>query len=190
MGIRKPIESGGLFPPFLSPASMPPEAVLALKAVPNHQSFRDLQSCARPPGHDVIEQHVNQKFGLLFRSKAEAEAYLGSASTPAPLGTVSKQKDDGAWKHRVILDLRANCVNLSAATPERQVLPTVHSHAADLAHLASGARERGHEVWNLILDIRDAFMGIPLASCEQPFNCCSSDLPIVRQRAPLYKGEP
>ena len=49
MGIRKPIEVGGLFPPFQSPASMPPDAVLALKPVPNHQSFKDLQSCARPP---------------------------------------------------------------------------------------------------------------------------------------------
>jgi len=42
----------------------------------------------------------------------------------------------------------------------------------------------------MILDLADAFMGIPLAAPEQPFNCCASDFPVVRSRPSAYHGEP
>jgi len=191
MGIDVPIDPGGLFPLFSSPASLPSSAVVARAPVPNHASFRDCQSCARPPGHDVIEAHLNQGFGLLFESKEAAEHHLGTRVMPAPLGTVSKRKEDGSMKHRVILDLRANCVNLASSTPERQVLPSLHDHARDLAELGRHWwDDQDQELWTLILDIQDAFMGIPLASPEQPYNCCASDLAVVRSRAAAYDGEP
>jgi len=78
---------------------------------------------------------VNEGFGLLFRDQAAAERHFQSKVTPASLGTVSKTKPDGSQKHRGILDLRANGVNLASTTPERQGLPSVHHHAHDLADL-------------------------------------------------------
>jgi len=135
--------------------------------------------------------HVNQGFGLLFASQREAEEHLGSKVTPAPMGTVSKARDDGSMKHRVILDLRANGVNLASSTPERQVLPSVHDHAKDLAVLGQHLLDQsGLELWTLILDVQDAFMGIPLAAPEQPYNGCATDLPIARTRDEAYPGEP
>ena len=41
-----------------------------------------------------------------------------------------------------------------------------------------------------VLDFSDAFMGVPLAPCEWPFNCCQLDDVISRGRAPQYPGEP
>jgi len=126
MGIRAPIANGnGVFPEFLSVGVLAPEVVLAGKTVSNHPSLKDFQGGQRPPGHDVIESHVQRGFGLLFENRASAEKYLETAIMPAPLGCVTKVKPNGERKHRVILDLKANRVKLAATTPERQVLPTV-----------------------------------------------------------------
>ena len=46
------------------------------------------------------------------------------------------------------------------------------------------------EVQTMVLDLKDAFMGIPLHPAELPFNCCCSDLLIDRKRDELYPGEP
>ena len=77
---------------------------------------------------------------------------------------MSKAKADGTWKHRVIQDLKANGVNLASSTPERQVLPTVFQHARDVALLGHLAEAAGNasDVEVLVLDIKDAFMGVPL----------------------------
>jgi len=171
---------------------MLPSAVLAHQPRSNHASFQDYQHFERPPGHDIVESHVGAGFGLLFSSQRDAEDYLGRQVTPAPLGCVTKAKPNGELKHRVILDLRANKVNASAETPERQVLPTVHSHAMDMALLGSDLLSGGseHRMWNMVLDFRDAFMGVPLARSEWGFNCCALDLDVARGRAPLYDNEP
>jgi len=140
----------------------------------------------------VIEGHVNDGFGLLFAGRAEAEPFLGSRSTPAPLGTISKQKDSGDWKHRVIMDLKANGVNLASGTPERQVLPTVFHHGLDMAVLGdafgAGGADSDDTFSTMVLDLKDAFMGVPLARCEWGFNCCAADLDIHRTRKELYAG--
>jgi len=149
------------------PATRSPESVLAEPPVPNHGSFGERAGQARPPGHEVIQAQVSEGFGYLFEDQAAAEAHLGSRVTAAPLGTISKVKDDGSTKHRVIMDLRANSVNDAVALPERQVLPTVYHHARDLTVLAAGLGE-AECVRSLVLDVRDAFMGIPLATSELP----------------------
>ena len=72
----------------------------------------------------------------------------------------------------MILDLEANSVNEAVATPERQVLPIVVSHGLDLA-ISSSARaslnQLGLEISSMVLDLQNAFMGIPLSRDEYPF---------------------
>ena len=41
----------------------------------------------------------------------------------------------------------------------------------------------------LILDVADAFMGIPLLTEERCFNVAALDTEISRDRAPLFPGE-
>ena len=62
-------------------------------------------------------------FGLLFSSQEEAERFLGTKCYPAPLGNVTKMKEDGALKHRLIQYLKANEVNRASRVPERAVAP-------------------------------------------------------------------
>ena len=194
MGIRQHISSGcGSFPALESPASISPKDVLAQEERPNHKSLQDLAGEKTPPGHRVIEEHMNRGFGLLFADRASAERFLESEFATAPLGTVSKLKPDGSWKRRVILDLRINSVNDACHTPERQVLPTVFNHGRDLALLSSWRAEGGAEdqlIQTMVLDIEDAFMGIPLSHKEWPFNACVSDMPLHRTRAKLHPHEP
>jgi len=42
----------------------------------------------------------------------------------------------------------------------------------------------------MILDLKDAIMGIPLAKPEWGYNCCALDLDVKRNRDELYPGEP
>ena len=45
------------------------------------------------------------------------------------------------------------------------------------------------EIATLVLDVKDAFMGVPLHAAERPFNACSADLDIRRGREPHFDGE-
>ena len=66
----------------------------------------------------------------MYESREAAAEALGGQVYPAPLGTISKMREDGSSKHRLIQDLRANDVNRAVALPERQVLPRPVDHAA------------------------------------------------------------
>ena len=81
---------------------------------------------------------------------------LGARVHPAPLGNISKAKDDGSIKHRLIQDLRANSVNEAVRLQERQVLPRGIDHGRDMAVLGEGADPS--DVHTLVLDFKDAFM--------------------------------
>ena len=91
------------------------------------------------------------------------------------------------------MDLRISGVNAASSTPERQVLPSVFDHGRDLAALASDWAQSPSEtdvVETMVLDFKDAFMSVPLAEGERPFNTCALEVPVRRSRPELYPGEP
>ena len=98
-------------------------------------------------------------------------------------------KPDGSVKHRPIQDQRRNGVNSRVVLPERQVLPRPMDHGRDLAVLAAEAAP-GQQVWTLILDLADAFLGIPLSPDEYVHNCTFLEEPVSRTRAALDADEP
>jgi len=184
LGVRVPIPAGsGAYPLLASPAESTPEEALSLPALENHTSFREKGEFEEPPGQALIEEHLNKGFGILFSSRAAAEEHLGGSIATAPLGCVSRQKETGQWKHRVVMDLKLNGVNAASSTPERQVLPSVFDHAWDLATLAASQPDQT-EIETMVLDFSDAFMSIPLAGAERPFNTCEVSTPIRRTRPP------
>jgi len=193
MGVTAPIAPGnGAFPLQEAAASLTPQEVLREEVVGNHASFEAPVGFDSPPGYDIVTDHVNSGFGMLFKDRRAAEEHLQSAVATAPLGCVSKQKEDKSWKHRVIMDLKMNSVNQASSIPERQVLPTCFQHGLDLALLAAQRAEEGKpgtEVITMILDLKDAFMGIPLDRREYPYNACELKRPISRTRGPLFQGE-
>ena len=109
-----------------------------------------------------MRQAVEDGYGELFSDSTAAETALGGTIYPAPLGTVSKQRPDGSWKHRLIQDLKANRVNAAVELPERMVLPRPVELATDLAQMAAD-QGPGDVIMVGIIDFADAFMSIPLA---------------------------
>ena len=187
MGIKRITEpSNGIFPAAPADAVISPEDVHNIPYIGNHPSYKETGAA-----QELIEEHLNAGFGLLFWDRQSAECYLGERIAPAPLGCISKVREDGTVKHRGIQDLRRNAVNDAAALPERQVLPTPFSHANDLAILAAAAADDPQvQLDTLVLDFKDAFMGIPLHPAEMPYNCCFLEKPVKRSRAQIIDHEP
>ena len=77
----------------------------------NHPSFDELHGEAEAPAVGLVQKHVDAGFGMIFKSREDAEEYLEGACFPAPLGNVSTLKEDGTAKHRLIQYLKANQVN-------------------------------------------------------------------------------
>ena len=188
MGLRVPIVPGGLFPLVEPDPVMTPDQVFDHVRLGNHPSFLAPGPDGQPTGLQTITDHLNAGFGFLFADLGAAERYLGSSVTPAPLGCIVKVKEDGSTKTRVIMDLRRNCVNSATRVPERQVLPTVMHHAMDLLKL-TGPMTEDDDIYTMVLDFCDAFMGIPLAAEEQAFNACYLEGGIERARGPAFPGE-
>ena len=191
MGIACPIQPGGWFPAALQPSELEVDELHAeCRWRENHPSFDEVpEGFDEPPGHKLVADYVARGFGHLFASQEEASRYFGVEIHPAPMGTVTTLKPDGSRKDRCIQDLRANSVNRAVTLPERQVLPRPLDHAKDLAKL-SQACGQGEVVLTMILDFADAFMGIPLAQEERPFNATVLAKPVNRGRPPEYEGEP
>ena len=190
MGLDKSIELGGLFPQAVTSRGM---SVDTLDKIPpkteNHASFNELLGEKAPPAWTLLTEQVEKGHALLFESAEAAEKALGGKVHPAPLGNVTKLNPDGKRKNRLIQDLRANLVNTAVELPERQVLPRGIDHGRDLAVLSS-ARRPGEDVHTMILDFKDAFMSVPLASVERRFNCANTGFDLQRTRPPLYEDEP
>ena len=111
MGITKTIEAGGLFPAAAGTADLTVEELDALtRTSSNHPSFAQKFEDDLPPGVQLMQEYVAKGFGRVFVDTAAASAFYGREVHPAPMGTVSKQKEDGSWKHRPIQDLRKNKV--------------------------------------------------------------------------------
>ena len=191
MGLSQPILPGGHFP------RLPGDAELGLdELVPlvggdlNHPSFRaEFPGDAEAAGLSLVRESVAQGFAELYADRSAAAAALGGPVFPAPLGTVSKTKDDGSWKHRLIQDLRRNGVNTAVGLPERLVLPRPVDLAKDMAELASRRTTGGGQRIGIV-DFADAFMSVPLAASERRFNCAELPVAIEARRAPLHPEEP
>ena len=188
MGLSQAIAAGGLFPAVdEEPESTLQDLEFADRWSSNHPSFAE-KSEQESPGAKLIREHVDEGFGELFLTATEAERQLGASVFPAPMGTISKQKEDGSYKHRVVQDQRRNGVNAAVKLPERQVLPRVVDHGKDLA--LTSQTLRSHEVAEvLVLDFANAFMSVPLSEQEKRYNCTVLERPLTRSRPPLHPDE-
>ena len=190
MGIGRPIPAGSHFPLVEErPAMTVAELEASTRIGGNHPSFYEKWGEEESPALRLVEQAVNAGYGRLFASRADAEEFFGAQAFPAPLGNVTKWREDGSRKDRLIQDLRANHVNAVVDLPERQILPRGVDHGIDLAQLEH--QRRGHESLHVaILDFADAFMAIPLHADEGRFNCAEVPERIRRSREPLAPSEP
>lgn len=142
-----------------------------------------------PLGAPLIEGYVDSGFGELFVDLKDAKKHFGVSPRPSPLGTISKQKADGSFSHRLIQDMRRSLIHDAARLPERQVLPRPVDHTLDLSRCAH-ARRAGQRIRTTTLDFKDAFMSIPLDHEGRQYNCIRVAGGVRRRRHPLRPDEP
>ena len=187
VGIAEPIPPSGLLPLVTEERSTTAASLQQrVQWTHNHPSF-DLLEGSDAPAHILLDDLVNAGHALVFDSIDEAASWLGTRPVPSPLGDVVRLKQDGSVKHRLIQDLKASNVNSASVVPERQVLPRFVDHARDIALLSLGASS---EIGVFIIDFKNAFMTLPLADAERPFNTSVAPHTVSRTRPPLYDGEP
>ena len=107
MGIPEDIPTGGWFPQQEGGADMTLDDLVAQENYSgNHGSFSELHGEDTAPGVQLVQEHLNKGFGLLFKDQQEAETFLGKKCHPAPLGNISKPKAGGGTKHRLIQNMK------------------------------------------------------------------------------------
>jgi hypothetical protein len=84
------------------------------------------------------------------------------------LALISKQKEDGTWKYRIIWDLLRSGVNSRVHQGERIILPRVLDVAQDVLDLIKLSRP-GEEIYFFGTDVSDAFHQILLRQNEWRF---------------------
>ena len=93
MGIAQEIQPGNVFP-TQQPGNTLTEDELAAgiheRKQGNHPSFQDYHNEAELPGIKLIEEHLNNGFGLLFKDQASAEHGLARNVSPHLSGTSPK----------------------------------------------------------------------------------------------------
>ena len=190
VGIAETVEPGGLLPLITEERTSSIDELQArVQWTTNHPSFDSLEadsSSPTAPAHALLASLVDEGHALLFESRDDAAKYLGTDPVPSPLGDVVKLKPDGSVKHRLIQDLRASAVNSASVVSERQVLPRFIDHARDVALASRG----GDQVGVFVIDFQNAFMTLPLAKAEQPFNTSVAPHVVHRSRQALYQNEP
>ena len=185
-GLALPIPPGNLLPLRDKTAEISLDELAAQDRITdNHPSFKELHGEDQAPGLALVEEQLDEGFGRLFASQADAEIYLGAKAFPAQLGNIAKERPEGGFKHRLIMDLKRNHVNRAVRLSERQVLPRFTDHASDIACLS----ELG-EISVMIIDFKHAFMTLPLAEAEQRYHCSFIPEGVRRRRPPLDESEP
>ena len=96
----------------------------------------------------------------MVESEEEVQKELGRPPLLNKLGLITKVKEDGSKKHRLIWDLRESKANLACSQGERIILPKL----MDVAEAAVTVYKSGKQPWIAVADIQDAFLNIPSGS--------------------------
>ena len=165
IGILEDIECVGVFPP-VEPGEVRDPSTLhsELAGWTNYVSAED------EPGivMELLAAQERKHHCRFFNSYKDLTDYLGTdEAVLTKLALISKYKQDGTAKHRLIWDLLRSDVNSAVDLQERIVLPRIQDAVDDALQLRH-ARE-GLE-W-LVLDISDAFHNVPMRPSERKFAC-------------------
>ena len=185
-GIAEEIRPGGLLPLIREQPILTADQLSELDAcVKNHGSFNE-QVDGQTPALAELSRLVDCGFARVCKDEDQATDWLGQKPVISPLGNVVKIRPDASRKNRLIQDFRASSVNAASVVQERQVLPRFADHGRDLAALSA----LGSSVGVFVLDFKHAFMTIPLACKEMPFNTSVVPEKISRTREALDEDEP
>ena len=171
MGVTQEIPTVGIFPaaaPVEEPRRDPASLATHQEGWCNYTSVEDNLEVAQK----LMQEAVAAKRCLEFDTMEQLLEGLGVADvTLNKLGLISKQREDGSWKHRLIWDLLRSKVNEAIRSSERVVLPRLQDAICDAVTLGSLCGE-GDELEWMVLDVADAFHNVWLRPEEVKF-CCT-----------------
>ena len=150
--------SGGVFPPVgeeSEQAQLAPELEVQL-GMDNYKSMQDDPEGAR----QELDRLVERGFAV-YLTKAEAREHFHRA-TLSRLALITKIKDTGVKKLRIIIDLLRSGGNARSRVPERIVLPRVSDVVASLRELFRKKEANDNtgdwEIELISADLSDAYM--------------------------------
>ena len=165
LGIRDELEPSGIFP-AVNEREKP--ATEAENLYSDAASFANYASLAEWPdaAKEQIDRLASENFIEVFDSYQQMEAALGEKPILSKLALISKERPDGTYKHRLIVDLLRSEVNAHISQGERIVLPRVGDAVKDALKLRRAGQ--GH-VECMVTDFADAFFMLPLSQRERRF---------------------
>ena len=143
----------------------------------HHDDWSNYKSAERalPEVRSLLaDMHQQQWFSEYTTMDQLKSALSGQTPIFSKLGLISKLKEDGTWKHRLIWDLLQSMVNAASTQSERIILPRLIDLINDILDLLM-EKECDEEVWLFIIDIKSAFHLLPLKDSEKQFFCTSVD---------------
>jgi hypothetical protein len=168
LGIINDVTPTGIFPP-VAPADSTWDPLEDIASDP--RGWTNYKSAEESPETiaEILQNMVKEKWALTCTTWAEVVSIVGSDQvTLSKLALISKQKDDGTWKHRIIWDLLRSGVNSRVHQGERIILPRALDVAQDVLDLLKCIHP-GEEIWFFGTDVSDAFHQIPLRQDEWRF---------------------
>ena len=170
MGLEATMKRTGIFPP------VPDDRVPLLDPLTYSHGWQNYQSAEADPEvvRTLIAEMTEAGWCREFDSLKELSGALdGAQPLFSKLGLISKARDDGSLKHRMIWDLLRSNINASATQSERIILPRLIDLVNDTVDLMTAAGE-GEEVWIFIMDVKNAFHLLPLRPDERRYFCTSA----------------
>jgi len=167
MGIEETLPATGIFPPVPDDRSRVDVAQL-----PSHD-WHNYASAEAEPGivQDIIKNMRSEGWIHEFTSMDEVLTFLQTERVYlSKIALISKIRDDGSWKHRLIWDLLRSQVNSLATQGERIILPRIIDLVNDSLDLMANKNDTD-ELHYFIIDIANAFHLLPLMEKEQKYFC-------------------
>ena len=160
MGFAQEIETNGIFPTVSSTLSEQEFEQIQAKTLEGWTNYESAEM-EEDELRKLVQDYADRGFCHLVPDLAERE--LGRAPILNRLAVIVKAKvnDDGETqkKSRIVWDLRRSGANAVCKQTERILLPRLLDVAA---HVLEQYRKGQEECWLAAVDIRDAFMNIPV----------------------------
>ena len=171
LGIEKEIECSGVFPPQDSSSADPSAFALSDAVLERPDTLKNYKSVEEDLEGAEAELVRYEKAHYLRRVSLEEAQRDFPNGTTSRLGLVTKVKEGGEIKRRIVIDLRRSGGNQKSHLPERLVLP----RALDAVKMMRDVRRKGDKAIEqvepnvlelAVVDIKDAFTVLPVHPAE------------------------
>ena len=168
LGMEVPIGTCGIFPPALKGGRTDPslwadaDEQLRGGSITNYKSVTLQEADAKKE----LDRYHSKGYSIHISEERLKEEFKDG--TISRLGLVTKLKEDGQVKHRIVVDLRRSGGNDKSSLPERLILPRPWDAVHSIRSIYNAGLEASSEpqMELAVIDVTDAFMSLAVDSRE------------------------